>query len=151
VSVAAPHLHGDGHVDRVRDCADDGGRAVGVVEQRRARAGLGDFPDRAPEVDVDDVRPRVDDHPCGLGHQRRLRAEDLDGERMLVRGDAQIAERLFVAVVEAGAADHLGADEPGAEPAALAAKCLHADACHRREHDASGYLDVAYEPRGTQI
>ncbi len=151
VLEAATHLHRDGHVDRVGDGGDDAAGAVRVVEQGRAGARLRHLLDRAAEVDVDDVGARVGDHPRRLGHQLRFRAEDLDGERVLVGCDAQVAECALIAVVEAGAADHLGADEPGAEPAALAAKRLHADARHRREHEARWHLDVANPPRRTQI
>ena len=70
---------------------------------------------------------------------RRLGAEDLDRERMLVGRDPQVAERALVPVLDPGAADHLRADEPGAVAAALAAKRLHADARHRaRARAASG-------------
>ena len=81
----------------------------------------------------------------------RLRAEDLDRERMLVGGDAQVAERPLVPVLDPGAADHLRADEPGAEAASLAAKRLHADACHRRQDEARRDLDVADVPAFAQI
>ena len=46
-------------------------------------------------------------------------------------GDAEVAERLLVAVLDPGAAHHLRADEPGAVAASLAPKRLHADARHR--------------------
>src|SRR5439155_64239 len=74
--------------------------------------------DRTAEVDVDEVRARVLDHARRLGHDRRIRPEDLDRQRMLVGGDAEIAERALVSVLQAGAADHLRADEPGPETAA---------------------------------
>ena len=79
-------------------------------------------------------------------HRDRVGAEDLDRERMLVGGDAQVAERALVAVLDPGHRDHLRADEPGAVAAALAAKCLHADAGHRREDEAARDLDVPDEP-----
>ena len=71
------------------------------------------------------------DHPRRLGHRDRVGAEDLDRQRVLVGADPQVAERPLVAVLDPGHGDHLRADEPGAVAAALAAKCLHADACHR--------------------
>ena len=55
--------------------------------------------------------------------------------------DPQVAERALVPVLDARAADHLGADEPGAVAAALAAERLHADAGHRREHEPARDLD----------
>ena len=76
----------------------------------------------------------------------RLRAEDLDRERVLVRGDPQIAERALVPVLDPGARDHLRADEPGPEPAPLAAEGLYADARHRREHDSRRHLHLADPP-----
>ena len=86
-----------GTVDGARDRVDDPARAVGIVEQRRAGAGLRHLADRAAEVDVDDVGARRLDHARGLRHQRRLGAEDLHRERVLVRRDPQVAERPLVA------------------------------------------------------
>ena len=114
---------------------DDPAGVLGVVEERRARAGLRHLADGAAEVDVHDVRARGLDQARRIGHRVGLGAEDLHGQRMLVRADPQVAERALVAVLEAGAADHLGAHEPGPEPASLAAKGLHADTGHRGEHD----------------
>ena len=54
----AAHLHADGEVDGVRDRVDDPARAVGIVEERRAGAGLRHLADGAAEVDVDDVGAR---------------------------------------------------------------------------------------------
>ena len=48
---------------------------------------------------------------AAFAERPRLRAEELDRERMLVRGDAQVAERPLVAVLDPGAAHHLRADE----------------------------------------
>ena len=67
------------------------------------------------------------------------------------RGDPQVAERALVPVLEPGAADHLRADEPGAEAAALAAEGLHADARHRREHEPRRDLDRPDPPALTEI
>jgi hypothetical protein len=141
VLETAPHLHGDGHVNGICDRGDDPFRPARVVEQRRAGAGLRHLAHGTAEVDVDDVRAGLHDHPCRLGHQCRFRAEDLNGEWMLVGCDPQVAERPLVAMVKTGAADHLRADEPGAEPTALPAERLHADAGHRGEHHARGHLD----------
>ena len=96
----APHLdrHGDG--DGVRDGGHDPAGAVGIVQQRRACAGLRHLLHGAAEVDVDQVGARLLDHARRLGHRLRLGAEDLDGEGMLVGGDAQVAERTLVAVVQ---------------------------------------------------
>ena len=76
----------------------------------------------------------------------RVGAEELDRERMLVGRDAQVAERALVAVLDAGAADHLRADEAGAEAASLSPKRLHADAGHGREHEAGRDLDPGDRP-----
>ena len=139
VAEAAAHLDAHRDVDRVRDRLDDRGGARGLVEQRRARSRLRHLPDGAAEVDVDEVGAGSLDHPRRLGHRARLRAEDLDRERVLVAGDAEVAERSLVPVLDPGAADHLRADETGAEAASLAAERLHADTRHRGEHErASG-------------
>src|SRR5207248_3149308 len=98
------------------------------------------------EVDVDDVGAGGIDHARGLGHHARLRTEDLDRERMLVPADPEIPESPLVAVLDAGARDHLGAHEPGPEAASLAAEGLHADPRHRREHDPRRDLDGADTP-----
>ena len=142
----AAHLHAHRQVDRRRDRRHDLAGPVRVVEQGRARSGLGDLADGAAEVDVDDVRSGVRDHAGGLGHHGGVRPEDLHGERVLVAGDPQVAERPLVPVVEPGAADHLGADEPGPVAAALAPKRLHADARHRGEDEPRRDLDVADPP-----
>ena len=142
----AAHLHRDRQVDRPGDRLDDRAPRGRVVEQRGAGAGLGHLAHRAAEVDVDDVRARGLDPPRGLGHRRRVRAEDLDRERMLVAGDPQVAERALVPVLDPGDRDHLRADEPGAVAAALAAERLDADARHRREHDPARDLDPAEVP-----
>ena len=60
---------------------------------------------------------------------------------MLVGGDAEVPEGLLVAVLDAGARDHLRADETGSEAASLAPERLHADARHRREHEPRRHLD----------
>ena len=65
---------------------------------------------------------------------------------MLVGPHPQVPERLLVAVLDARDRDHLRADETRAEPAALAAKRLHADARHRRQNEARGDLDVPEPP-----
>ena len=70
---------------------------------------------------------------------------------MLVGGDAEVPERLLVAVLDPGAADHLGAHEPGAVAASLATKCLHADARHRRQDEARGHLDGADSPGFAEV
>ena len=151
VSEAAAHLHRHGQLDRVGDGGDDATREVGVVEQRRSGAGLRHLPHRAAEVDVDEVRAGCLDHAGRVCHRGRVGAEDLDRERVLVGGDAEIAERLLVSVLDAGAGDHLGADEPGPEPPSLAPERLHADACHRRQHEARRHLDGADVPALSEI
>ena len=124
---------------------------VGVVEERRAGAGLRDLPHGAAEVDVDDVGARGRDHARRLGHHRRIGAEDLDRERVLVRADAQVAERPLVPVLDPCAGDHLRADEPGAEAAALAAKGLDADAGHRGQDEPRGDLDGPDSPALAEV
>ena len=151
VLEAPAHLHRHGHGDGFRHGGDDPAGAVGLVEQRRAGAGLRDLADGAAEVDVDDVRAGGDDGRRGLGHVCRLGAEDLDGERPLVFRDTQVAERALVAVVDAGAAHHLGADETGAVTPTLPPERLHAHARHRREHEPRGDLYGADAPRVTKI
>ena len=151
VAQPAAHLHAHRHVDRVRHRLDDRRGASGLVEQRRAGAGLRHLADGAAEVDVDEVGAGRLDHPRRLGHRPRLGAEDLDRERVLVGGDAEVAERLLVPVLDPGAADHLRADEPGAEAASLAAKRLHADARHRRQDEPRRDLHVADVPAFAQV
>ena len=70
---------------------------------------------------------------------------------MLVGGDAQVAERPLVPVLDPGAADHLRADETGAEAPPLAAERLHADARHRRQDDARRDLDVPDPPALAEV
>jgi hypothetical protein len=146
-----PHLHRHGQVDRLDDRLHDRARAIRVLQHRRPGARLRHLAHRAAEVEVDEVCPGRLDHPRGLGHRARIRAEELDRERVLVGGDPQVAERPLVAVLDAGAADHLGADEPGPEAAALASKGLHADARHRRQHEAGRDLHGADRPRRAQV
>src|SRR5205823_10381572 len=117
----------------------------------RPGAGLRHLAHRAAEVHVDDVGPGGLDHPGGLRHRPRLGAEDLDRQRVFVRAYPQVAQRLLVAVLDSRAGDHLRADEPGPEPASLAAKGLHADARHRCENDPRRELDVADPPGFPEI
>src|SRR5262249_19826774 len=121
------------------------------LQQVCPRAGLRDLLHRTAEVDVDDVGAHCLDHPRGLGHRPGVGAEELDRERMLVRRDAEVAKRLLVAMLDAGATDQLRADEPGAVPPTLATKCLHADARHRREDEARGHLDGADSPGFAEV
>ena len=151
VAQAAAHLHRDGHVDGLRDRRDDAAGELGVVEQRRPGARLRHLADGAAEVDVDEVGAGRLDHARRLRHRAGVRAEDLDRERMLVRRDAQVPERLLVAVLDAGARDHLRADEARSEAASLAPKCLHADARHRREHEPRRHLDGVDEPAFPEV
>ncbi len=151
VAQAAPHLDRDGQVDRLGDGLHDRARAVRVVEERRAGARLRHLPHRAAEVDVDQVRARRLYHACCFGHRPGLGAEDLDRERVLVGGHPQVPERLLVAVLDPGAADHLGAHETRSEAPSLTAKRLHADAGHRRQHDTRRDLDAGDPPALTQV
>ena len=151
VLETAAHLHRHGNGDGFRHGGDDPAGAVGLVEQRRAGPGLRHLADGAAEVHVDDVGACGDDGRRGLGHVRRLGAEDLDGQRPLVFRDSQIAERALVAVVNAGATHHLGADETGAVAPALPPERLHAHARHRREHEPRRDLHGADAPRVTKI
>ena len=148
---ASPHLHRYRQRRRPGDCLDEPAGVIGVVEQRRARTGLRHLLDGAAEVDVDDVRARGLDHPRGLGHRGRVRAEDLDRQRVLVRAHAQVAEGLLVPVPDPGHRDHLRAHEAGPVPAALPAKGLHRDARHRRQDDPAGDLDSADPPGVCQV
>ena len=70
---------------------------------------------------------------------------------MLVGGDAEVAERFLVAVLDPGARDHLGTHEPGPEPAPLAPERLHADARHRCQNESGGYLDSADSPMLSEV
>ena len=133
------------------DRLDDAGGVLGVVEERGAGAGLRHLAHRAAEVDVDDVGAGGLDHPRGLGHRDRVGAEDLDRERVLVGGDAEVPERPLVAVLDPRDRDHLRADEAGAVAAALPAERLDADAGHRREDEAAGDLDPAEKPVLVQV
>ena len=126
-------------------------RAVGVVEQGRAGAGLRDLAHGAAEVDVDDVGAGGGDHPRCLGHHRRLGAEDLDRQRVLVRADPEISERALVSMLDAGAGDHLGADQPCPEAASLAAERLDAHSRHRGQDDPRGDLNGPDPPALAQV
>jgi hypothetical protein len=151
VLEAAAHLHRDRELDGGRDGLDDARGAAGILEQGRARAGLRDLAHRAAEVDVHDVRAGVGDHPRRLGHHGRIGAEDLHGQRVLVAGDAEIAKRALVSVVQPGATDHLGANQPRTEAPALAAEGLHAHARHRGEHEPGRNLHRPDPPGGAEI
>jgi hypothetical protein len=65
---------------------------------------------------------------------------------MLVRSDPEEAERPLVPVLEAGAADHLGADEASTVSAALAPEGLDAHARHRGEDETGGDPDLPELP-----
>jgi CO/xanthine dehydrogenase Mo-binding subunit len=80
-----------------------------------------------------------------------LIAEELDCERMLVGGDAEVVEGAFVTVLDARAADHLRAHEAGTEPPALSPECLHADTRHGRQHEAGGDLHIPDLPAFAKV
>ena len=63
-----------------------------------------------------------------------------------VGSDPEIAEGPFVAVLDAGHGDHLGADESGSVAPALASVGLDADSRHRGQHKPPGDFDVSEEP-----
>ena len=151
VLEATSQLHRHRDVDGLGHRFDDPWGKLTILEQRRPGAGPRHLPHRAAEVEVDDVGAYRLDHACGVGHRARVRAEELDRQRMLVRGNTEVAERPLVAVLDPGAAHHLGAHEPGAVPAALAPERLDADAGHWRENEACGHLDSADLPRGAEV
>ena len=107
--------------------AGDRDRLVGVVEQRRARAGLADLAHRAAHVQVDQVGARVGHDLRGLAHHVGVVAEELHRDRVLVRVDAQeLAHGALVAVLEAEARHHLGhhqARRRGGAPAGARTSC----------------------------
>ena len=144
-------LDRDRDVDGLGDRLDDAGGEVGLFEEVCARARARHLPHGTAEVEVDDVCADRLHHAGCIGHRSRLGAEELDRQRMLVRGNAEVAERPLVAVLDPRAAHHLGAHEPGAVPAALAPERLHADAGHWRENEACGHLDSADLPRGAEV
>ena len=113
--------------------------------------GLRHLAHRAAEVDVDDVRACVFDHSRRFRHRAGIGAKDLDRQGMLVGGDPEVTERLLVAVLDSRTRDHLGADEPRAEPAPLPPECLHADSRHRRENESSRHLDGVDEPAFPEV
>ena len=138
----AAHLHRHGHDDRLGDRVDDRGSARSGSSSSVAPAPVFvTFRTGQPKLMSTMSAPAASTIRAASAITRRLGAEDLHGERLLVGRDAQVAERALVPVVEPGAAHHLRADEPRAEAPPLAAKGLHADARHRREHEARGDLD----------
>ncbi len=148
---APPHLHRHRHRhgrgDRLRDPAGE----VRVLEQAGARARLRHLADGAAEVHVHDVGAGRLHHPGRLGHRRRVGAEDLDRERVLVGADAEIVERALVPVLDPGARDHLRADEPGAVAPPLPAEGLDAHTGHGGEDDPGRHLDRADPPGFAQF
>jgi hypothetical protein len=148
---AAAHLHAHGHVHCLGHRFDDRGRAVGLVEERGARACLCHLAHGAAKVDVHEVGAGSLDHSGRLGHRSRLGTEDLHRERMLVAADSQITQRALVPVRETGATDHLRAHQSGPVAASLAAESLHAHTGHRGQYEPGRNLDRADRPGGVQI
>ena len=70
---------------------------------------------------------------------------------MLVAGNPEVPERSLVPVLQARAADHLGADEAGPVAAPLAPKGLDADPGHRGQDQAGGDLNHADPPGFSKI
>ena len=148
VLEAAPHLHRDRDGDRAsRRLRSRSGR-----RGRDRRAGSPRRPSSSPsgpgqpKLTSTMSAPAASTIRAASAMTAGLGAEDLDRERMLVGRDQQIAERALVAVRQAGAAHHLGAHETGAEPPSLTSERLHADACHRREHEPARHFDGADPP-----
>ena len=151
VLEASSQLHRHRDVDGLGHRFDDPWGKLAILEQRRPGAGPRHLPHRAAEVEVDDVGAYRLDHACGVGHRARVRAEELDRQRMLVGGDSQVAERSLVPMLDSGAADHLRADQPGPVASPLTPEGLHAHPGHGREDEACGHLDGSDVPRRSQV
>jgi hypothetical protein len=107
-----------------------------IAQQRRPGAGLADLLDGTAHVEIDQIRAGVRDHGGRLAHDRRVVAEQLDGDRVLVRMDAQeLLDGALVAIGEAEAGDHLRGDEGGPEATRLKAHEPVADAGQRSEDE----------------
>ena len=152
-AILEPAAHLDRHRNRdgLGHRLDDPAGPIRVVQQGCARTRLRHLANRAPEVDVDEVRAGRLDHARRLAHHLGLGAEDLNRQRMLGGGDPQVPECPLVAVLETGARDHLRADETGAEAAALTAERLDADARHGRQDEPGRNLDVPDPPGFSKI
>ena len=145
------NLTRDREIDCVGDRLDDVAGEHGILEQRGARPGPRHLPHGAAEVEVDDVGTDRLDHLRRVRERARLRAEELDRERMLVRSNPEVPERPLVAVLDPRAAHHLGAHEPSAVAAALPSERLHADARHRGENEPRRDLDGADVPGRAKV
>ena len=122
-------------------------RPVGIVEQRRAGAGLAHLRHRAAHVEVDQVGARRGDLLGRRGHHVGVVAEQLHRDRVLVGVDPQqLAAGPLVAVVHREARDHLRHDQPGAVALGLQAHEPVADPGQRGEHDAVRDRDPAERP-----
>ena len=154
-ALAGAQLHGDRQARALASGARHRHRGVGVLDERRAGAGLAHLGHRAAHVEVDEVG-------AVLGHRCRRRAhdvgvvaEELDGDRparALVGMDAQqLAHRLLVAVVDGEARDHLRHRQPGPVALGLQAHEPVADPGQGREQHPVGDLDGPDPPRRAEL
>ena len=80
-----------------------------------------------------------------------LRKPAATGRRGMVVSQCKNASEAGVAVLDAGARDHLRTDEARPEAPSLAAERLHADARHRRQDEPGRDLDRPDRPGLSEV
>ena len=137
------------HLDRDRDGhgADDGTDDFlcqgQVLHQGRAVAVLDDFLDGTAHIDIDDIGTVFFDDGRCLGHDVRVRAENLHGQGVFPVFDVQQFFCMLVAVADTLGTDHFRADQ--GRPIAVGDDPVRriTDAGHRGQDDRGIELDLA--------
>ena len=133
-------LHREGNGDGLAHLAQQPLHQRQVAQQPGAAVALHHLIDRTAEVDVEDVEAQVLAHAGGIGHDCRIGAEQLRGDRMLLRIEGQVLQGAGGFLAAAGGADAMRAGELGHDQAAAAQSADEAaedgvgDAGHRRQH-----------------
>ena len=128
---AEAHLHRHRHLDGADHRLHEPQRQLGLAHQRRAGEPARHLLRRAAEVDVDDRRPLPRRPARRLGHRARLAAGELHRRAAVARAELGPRPRLRPAPQHLARGDHLGNDEPGAEPEREVPERDVGDAGHR--------------------
>src|SRR5579872_172555 len=138
-------FHGEGNLHRGTDGFEDAADGGEVAEQAGASVALYDLFRRAAEVEIDQVEAESFDHAGGFGHDVRIAAEKLGGDRMLVLVEMEVALRLLILLAQdAVGRGELGHDEAtSAQIADEAPEDSIGDSSHGREDGGGRDRDCA--------
>ena len=110
VIPAGAHLNGNGNGHSLYDGAYNFFCQRQVLHQSRTIAVFNDFLYRTAHIDIDDIGTGFFNDGSGLGHDVRVRAENLHRQRVFPVFDVEQFCRMLIAVADALGAYHFSAD-----------------------------------------